>query len=219
MKAKVYFFRLVIGFSAFLTGISVYSFFQASQLGKFPTAAVENATQPNSEIDPTVELVKQAKAEAEVNIRREFAGLFEQVQADTEQSVRQEFEAKYSFVPDGEYYPSEDDLSEGFKNVQWLVIESTDWTNATADIPPRILTKGEFKAGKLYKFVKIAINNRLISFETEQINGIRYAFVGNFPDDTDFDEKHPADLLGILKKYKNGKLVAKQDFGFYVGGC
>jgi hypothetical protein len=194
MKTKTYFFRLIIALIALVIGLGVYRI-------------VERFSHSFDEKDACLNQPQNVIPIAPKEPPNETAPIQEDLQ-DSE------------FYPDGAYYPSDEDLVDGFRNLEELTIEANNWTNAEDyDKPQAILPKGVLKAGKSYKFAKISIGNRLISFETEKINGINFIFIGSFPDDSTFDEKHSADLIGVLAKYKDGKLVAKHEFGFYVSGC
>jgi hypothetical protein len=194
MKTKVYFFRLIIALIALVIGLGVYRIVERYQQSFEVEERCLNQTLTENPFalkqEPLVTIVTNN---------------------DTQDS---------EFYPDGEYYPSEEDLVDGFRNIEELTIEASDWTDATDNIPPKqISPKGMLKAGKEYNFKKMSINNRFISFETEKIKGVNFIFIGSFPDDSTFDEKHSADLIGVLAKYNDGKLVAKHEFGFYVPGC
>jgi hypothetical protein len=192
MKTKTYFFRLIIALIALVIGLGVYRIVERFQQSFDEHDACLNQPQNVIQVAPKEQPVETAP-----------------IQEDLQDS---------EFYPDGEYYPSEEDLVDGFRNLEELTIEANDWTEATDDIPPKqISPKGMLKAGNEFNFTKISINNRLISFETEKINGIKFTFVGNFLDPSDFEGNPP--LSGILTKYKDGKIVAKREFGFYADGC
>jgi hypothetical protein len=194
MKTKTYFFRLTIALIALVIGLGVYRVVERFQHSFDEKDACLNQPQNVIPIVTKEQITETAS-----------------IQEDLQDSA---------FNPDGEFYPNEEDLVDGFRNLESLTVEANDWTNATEDIPPKpISPNGMIKAGREYNFTKISINNRLLSFETEKINGISFIFIGSFPDDSTFDEKHPADLIGILTKYKNGKLIVQKSIGFYVDGC
>ncbi len=194
MKTKTYFFRLIIALIALVIGLGVYRIVE-----RFQQSFEEQETclhQPQN-------VIPIATKEETVETKS--------VQEDSQ---------NYQFYPDDTYYTWDENLPDGFRNLRYLTIETTDWINTKEDNKPQpILPKGELQAGKEYKFNKISINNRLISFETQKINGIHFTFVGTFPEDLVDETDHPIDLKGVLSKYKNGKLVAKHKVDFYVGGC
>jgi hypothetical protein len=194
MKTKTYFFRLIIALIALVIGLGVYRIVERFQHFFDEKDACLN--QPQNQIS--------------IALKEE----------PLETVSTQEDSQPREFYPDDEYYTYVEDLPDGFKNLEALTLKTTDWTNATEDIPPRpMLPEGTLIAGKSYKLIKININNRQFSFETEKINGIHFTFVGTFPEDAGAETDHPIDLKGILSKYRNGKLVAKHTFNFYVGGC
>lgn len=192
MKTKHYFFRLIIALIALVIGLGVYRL-------------VEHYQQSFEEQETCLNLPQNVMP---------IAAKEEQVETNPIQKERQPDE----FYPDGEYFPDEEDLVDGFRNLEELTVEANDWTNATEDVPPiPVLPKGSLKTDKFYNFVKISINNRLLSFETEKINGIKFTFIGNFSGPSDFEGNPP--LEGILTKYKNGKLIVQKSIGFYTDGC
>jgi hypothetical protein len=192
MKTKHYFFRLIIALIALVIGLGVYRIVERYQQSFEVEERCLNQPQNVIPIAPKEQPAETAS-----------------IQEDLQDSA---------FYPDGEYFPTEEDLVDGFRNLEELTIEANDWINTTEDIPPiPVLPKGSLKTDKSYNFVKISINNRMISFETEKINGIKFTFIGNFSDPSDFEGNPP--LEGILTKYKNGKLVVQKSVGFYADGC
>jgi hypothetical protein len=194
MKTKTYFFRLIIALIALVIGLGVYRIVERFQHSFEEKDACLNQPQNAIPIAP-----KEQPAET-APIQEDLQDL--------------------AFYPDGEYYPWEEHMPDGFKNFDELTIETQDWSNISKDTLPRAtLPNGMIKAGREYNFAKVSINNRDIFFETESINGIKFTFFGNFPEDVGDETDHPINLRGVLTKYKNGKVVAKHSFDFFVPDC
>jgi hypothetical protein len=75
-----------------------------------------------------------------------------------------------------------------------------------------------------FKFQAVTISDRDITFETREVKGVSYKFVGYFPKYPEFGEycdgcEYPPELKGVLTKLKNGKVVAEIHAEFYAGGC
>jgi hypothetical protein len=194
MKTKTYFFRLIIALIALVIGLGVYRIVE-----RFSHSVEEKDACLNQTQNPIPIALKEESLETV--------------------STQQDSQPR-EFYPDDEYYTYGEDLPDGFKNLEALTLKTTDWTNATEDIPPRpMLPKGTLIAGKSYKLIKININNRQFSFETEKIKGIYFTFIGTFPKDLVSKTDIPINLQGVLTKYKNGKLVVQKSVGFYADGC
>ena len=95
----------------------------------------------------------------------------------------------------------------------------------------RMPPKGSVETAKELDFTRIAINGRMIAFETETKNGVSYEFTGEFmgedkeefkvEDEVEDGETYTyyADLKGTLIKKRNGKKVAESDVKLQMGGC
>lgn len=198
MKTKVYFFRLIIGLSAFVLSVVIYFIWQG-----FPAksvTAIPSVVKPVAESSPV------------------FVPL---PPPETTVAVENNEEPADEFYPDGEFYP-QDDLPKAFKDIEVLEIEANDWSDYGENNnykPKPILAKGLLHTKTEFKFTKISINNRLISFETTSVKGIKYTFVGEYPKNAENSEDDGVDLKGVLRKFKDGKEIAKSKMGFYVSGC
>lgn len=190
MKAKVYFFRLIVAVIAFSIGIITFNFAFFIESGWQKVQAEEfydgNLTQPVSESEMNTEPTTD-----EIN--------------------------KYisKFVWGGDFYVF-DDLPKEFKNVEMVEIELADWSN---DLPQPILPQGFLRAESKYRFTKILVNNELISFETEIKNKISYKFVGKFLESSQIYSDLTPDLKGVLTKFKNGKKIAETNVEFGLSEC
>lgn len=202
MKTKVYFFRLMVGLTALFIGVSLYFVWQG--ISAQSVSAIPDLVKPVASASPVFVPLPP----------NEIKDLI------TEEPKTDE-EAAYEFYPDGDYYPL-DELPKVFNNIDFLEIAANDWSDYDGSEnyqPKPIVPKGALHTEIEYKFAKISINNRLISFETEKVKGINYTFVGEYPKDGKFGNDEWVDLQGILKKFKNGKEVAKSKIGFVVAGC
>lgn len=193
MKTKLYFFRLIIALIALVIGLGVYRLVEHYQ---------QSFEEQETCLTQPYYFVPDKTPELSAN---------DSVKTDSQDS---------EFYPDGEYYPNEEDLVDGFRNLEELTIEANDWANAEDyNKPQPILPKGTLKAGKSYKFAKISINNRIISFETENKKGVSYSFIGEFPKEQSDGDEWLVGISGFLRKFRDGKQVAKIKINFYVGGC
>lgn len=202
MKAKVYFFRVIIGITALFIGVSFYFIWQ--KVSAQSVSAIPDLVKPVASASPIF---------VPLPINEKTDSISEENTPDEETS--------YEFYPDGEYYPLNEQLK-GFKDIEFLEIEANDWSNygesenyQTKPIVPKAALHTKIE----YKIAKISINNRIISFETEKIKGVNYIFVGQYPKEGELENDEWVDLKGVLTKIKNGKVVAKSEIGFVVSGC
>lgn len=202
MKAKVYFFRVIIGITALLIGIGFYFIWQ--KVSAQSASAIPDMVKPVASASPVF---------VPLPVNEKTDSISEENRPDEEPS--------YQFYPDGEYYPL-NEQSKVFKDIEFLEIEANDWTDygESENYQPKpIVPKGALHTKIEYKIAKISINNRIISFETEKIKGINYIFVGEYLKDGKSENDEWVDLQGVLTKMKNGKVVAKSEIGFVAGGC
>ena len=200
MKTKVYFFRLTVGLTALFLGLGIYFVWQ--KISAQTVSAIPALVKPVAASSPIFVPLPPLEKTNLVN-----------------EEAKTEEETESEFYPDGNYYTSEE-LPKSFRNIESLSIEANDWSNygESENYDPKpMLAKGFLQGDTEYKFVKISINNRLISFETEKKNGISYTFVGEFPKES--ADGASGDLKGVLKKFKDGKQIAKSKVEFYVSGC
>lgn len=128
------------------------------------------------------------------------------------------------FNPDGSYSLDIEKVPKAFSDVEFLHIMTREYEDVERNYTNRpVVPFGSLDAKKVFRFEKIAIGNREISFETESVDGISYQFVGHFPISAEVINcegcEYPPDLTGILKKVKNGNVVAKLTAKFYIAGC
>ena len=201
MTAKIYFFRLIVSVCAFTLGILAYSAIQFCLIKTVPAEREFRHLIQNNDETKTIISPNDIKDAPTPNLPTE----------DTQNTNE--------FYPDGSFYVI-DDLPKSLKNLDLIYIEASDWSSATSiNSAKPIIPRGLLRAGKEYKFTKISINNRMISFETEEQKGIYYTFVGEFPKESGIYADLRADLKGVLKKYRNGKRITKISIGFDLGGC
>jgi hypothetical protein len=195
MEVRNDFFRLVVGLSAFALGIGVYFIWQSSPAET--VTAVPNTVKPFAESSP----------------------IFVPLPPPLETAVENEAEPADEFYPDGSFYP-DGELPKAFKDIEVLMIEATDWYDEKDNYKPKpMLVKGSLHTKNQFKFAKISINNRLISFETTTVKGIKYTFVGEYQKNPESSENDGIDLKGMLKKFKDGKEIGSSKMGFYASGC
>jgi hypothetical protein len=130
------------------------------------------------------------------------------------------------FDPTGAYSLNIEKAPKAFADIEFLEIVTREYTeeDGGAYTNRPVVPSGRLQTKKDFSFTKIAIGNREISFETESVDGISYQFVGHFPisraEVIDCEGcEYPPDLTGILKKVKNGKVVAEITAKFYFVGC
>lgn len=129
-----------------------------------------------------------------------------------------------SFDPSGGYSLDMEIVPKTFADIEYLEIVTHEYLEENESYISRpIVPTGMLKTKKSFAFTKILVGNREISFETESIDGIRYQFVGVFPESNEMINceacEYPPDLKGQLKKIKNGRVVAEWHAKFYVQGC
>ena len=200
MKAKVYFFRLIIGLSTFGLGIGVYFVWQS-----FPAQTVEAI--PN--------MVKPVAVASPI-----FMSLQPVTDSKADEAVENIEEKEDEFYAGGDYYLI-GNSPKGFEDFESLSISTDDWDDKLEKLAPTA-PKGSLFTKKEHKFTRIAINNRWLSFKTEKINGISYEFIGNYPKE-EISLNNGEDfvyLQGRLIKFKDGKKVAEIEVKFgAIDGC
>jgi hypothetical protein len=206
MKTKHYLFRFAVAFTAFIFGIFFFNAWQyissAAQETETEIATIQPVSQPEiAAVPPPV---------AEMTIIETTSA------TDLDENV------EYQFDGSGDYYIT-GDLTKYFTDVEQITIITHDYTNASEEnnyqgtlIPP----KGSIWAKKEYKFARINIANKQISFETQARKGISYKFVGKFVDYNQCSQEEYADLEGRLIKMLNGKRVAESEVRLVlIEGC
>lgn len=171
---------------------------------------IQNSAPSTEEIEKTIAAAKQKN---------------DQEAEKTEEST----DDKYDYA--GEYCLYDDPVK-GFDDFEKLDITTLDYSKATPEnsyqtrpIPPEgfIYTTG----GKLFRYTRISLGKKQISFVTEAKNGISYRFEGEFPSGesigvkstNDFVYQERVDLKGRLTKLRDGKKIAEAEVKLYVGGC
>jgi hypothetical protein len=204
MKINVYVFKWIIALLTFAAGCGIY--WTITYWQTVPEVPVEVANEIPATCLTETEYLKQFT---------EISNYLDELKAVN--LKKEETSNIENFYPDGEYVLYED-VPKAFKNIEFISLQTYDW-NTNDDKPKSLTPKGFLKAQKSYKFSKISINNRLISFETETVNNVSYKFIGEYPDYSDNSEYKGYDLKGTMTKYKNNKKIAKTMIAFYVEGC
>ncbi len=140
----------------------------------------------------------------------------EPVNASDTENVN-EFYAAGSFYLDGEKLPKEFRDFEGLEIQTHDMEQMRDAENWGVPIPP----KGWVLAKKQFNFARIAINAKIIAFQTETVGGVSYRFTGEYHhvDYCETDGTTP-DLVGRLIKIRDGRWAAEMKAGFYAScGC
>jgi hypothetical protein len=208
MKAKVYLFRVVIGLIAFGLGIGIY--WTIKGFGEFES---EYPTCLNYPAEISLEEANIVKEELNPNGSLSLTNR-DMTAAQTTEVIED------SFYAGGDYYLI-GDLPKDFKDFDYLSISTDDWDDKAKTLFP-IPPKGSLFMRKEHKFIRIAINNRQISFKTEKINGVSYEFTGNYPKE-EVSLNNSEDyvyLQGRLIKFKDGKRIAEIEAKFgAIDGC
>lgn len=203
MKIKIYLFRLTATLTTFFFAVAV---FNALQFFRAPISAPRAVAEP----------VKAFAAEPE-GMRSDTE--FEEQTINSSPEITQ---PEPEFDASGSYYFAREKPPKGFENFEFLEISARDYETESDEyvggipIPP----KGFVQTKKEYKFVRIGIGDKEISFETEKIGGVSYQFNGRFrSEDSYLSGEDSADLKGRLVKLKNGKKIAETKAEFFAGGC
>jgi hypothetical protein len=154
--------------------------------------------------------------------RDEIAASIEPV-AVNENDEAEQAEPEQTFVPEGWFYADEEEMPEAFRDIDHIEIMLFDYEKVDADgnhgvgIPP----KGSLQAKKVFRFSRIAIFDRKITFQTNTVGGVSYRFTGEFWSGDSCELNGPTpDLTGELIKIKDGKWAAAMKANLYQGcGC
>jgi hypothetical protein len=208
MKTKKYLFRLVVGLLTLALGVGVYYFFVYIE---------NNNVNENDE--------KHCFNSQPVAEESEISKVFTNVPEIADLKIHDEVTSDETFYPDGSYCLFKEDLPKGLRDIDFINIEANEWNESDDEIPPKpIAPKGFIGISKKsglseLKFTKISLNNRLITFETERKNGIHYSFTGEFPKEQNDGNEWSVDLKGLLRKYRDGKQIAKISVRFQAECC
>lgn len=203
MKVRIYFFRIIVGLMTFTAGLGIYFVWQ-----NFPAPTV-------SKISPMVSPIASASP-----VFVSFPPVT-QTNNPVNKTVENE-ETEENFYPDGDYYLI-GDLPKAFRDFDYLTVNANKHEaekDGTSSWKPMV-TEGFIFTKTKFKFVRISINNRQISFETEKVNGVSYKFTGVYPKE-DFSLNDGEDyiaLQGRLTKFKDGKKIATIKAKFGVIEC
>lgn len=132
--------------------------------------------------------------------------------------------SRFDFDPTGAYSLNIEKAPKAFADIEFLEIVTREYTEDDGTYTNRpVVPSGKLQTKEEFTFSRIAVGNHEISFETDSVDGISYQFVGQFPDSAEVINcegcEYPPDLSGILKKVKNGKVIAELNTKFYLAGC
>lgn len=206
MNIKKYTFRFAMTVFAFLVGYSANSGYHKIE-PYYQTAQVDE-TAPGMNVDSFAAGVGEIPNESSVHLPP-FAVADENYDAA-------------DFNPTGEYYLADENVQGGFRDFDYLEIQTHAYNDAAdpddswTPIPP----KGSIHAKRSYKFKSVMVSPTFVAFETEAVRGISYRFAGKFSQTYQtMEEGGMANFRGRLTKLKYGKIVAAMDAAFYIGGC
>ena len=124
-------------------------------------------------------------------------------------------------IPEGAYVVHDSKLPHSFRDISHFAFETTIYEESQDEPWRAIPPKGTLVIGKkTYKFTRIAVSAKTIGFQTEERNGVRYKFTGEFNnfDYCETDEELP-DVIGRLIKLERNKLAAEAEVSFSSPGC
>jgi hypothetical protein len=187
MRLKVYFLRVALAFATFVLGVGLYgagqylkSFFET----KPPKASVAVEKQEVVKVVPVTD--KSASTETE----------------------------EEDYGNGGNFYIALDveDLPKEFKDFGEIKIIDRLYDVDREKYPEGIVIapEGYVEAKQKYKFTRISVSRKSLSFETEAKKGISYKFVGEF----DNDDETATVFKGRLTKMRDGKKLASERFNF-----
>lgn len=210
MKIKIYLLRVAAAVAAFVFGISIFGVGQYFQ-SVFQTKEQKTELVMPVKVEPVriEELIYPPR-----NIEVAKTPVSEQTVADTESE-----EKTFCQFDAGGNYSIIGDLPKGFEDFDTLSIVTRDYETEPEDvdgipIPPN----GYVFTSKEFKFTRINIAGKQITFETQTKKGISYRFAGKFVDEpkaTDEETDYP-ELVGRLIKMRDGKKIAESKVSFGV---
>ena len=112
-------------------------------------------------------------------------------------------------------------VPKAFVDIEALNIETHKYWQENGDwfFKP-IVPTGNLWSKNEFKFKSITLSAREITFETGEVSGVSYRFVGYFPRNPEFEYcdgcEYPPNLKGKLTKLKNNKMVAESNADFYI---
>lgn len=207
---KKYLFRLGVALLAFTSGTAVFS-------------GVRFLRRELQAPPPASKIKESFSGEEIVRLNSEITEQLKNIESETE--AQTEPEDEWQWDGSGEFYLAAEVLPKGFKDFEFMEIITRDYEvqDETGAYGVPIPPQGFIQTKTKFKFVRIGIGNKQVSFETEKINGISYKFTGNYREENGDScpiEENSVDLKGRLVKMKNGKEIAETSVGFHVScGC
>lgn len=141
-------------------------------------------------------------------------------------SARPDDAPSMPFDPIGDYALDTATLPKAFADLEYLTLEVSEYYEQDGEYLSRpIVPRGAIHGKKEFKFSRIAIGGRELTFQTRTVGGISYRFVGRFPvpEEAGGDEEEvegSPSLVGKLIKIRNGKWEAAMEAKFYLyHGC
>lgn len=134
-------------------------------------------------------------------------------------------ESETEFYGGGWFYLDQEKTPKEFSDIENMEIVTHDFEKMDADGTPGvpIPPKGELKAKWSFRFSRISISEKAMSFKTETVNGVSYRFSGTYSSRYDYEcgiNGETPRLDGQLIKIKDGKWAASMKTNFYEScGC
>jgi hypothetical protein len=198
MKLRVYLLRMAVGAAAFVFGIGIFGAVQF-------LSSFYNTAKPKAEATK----MEKPKDEATTENIKPPADFFEPIEQPAAEPDS-DASGAYGII---------EDLPKEFKDFSYIDIAERDYASMSEENPDGkpIVPEGFFETtARKYKFTRISISRKFITFETETKKGISYKFVGEF---TGGGDETGAIFKGRLTKMRDGKKVASGKFGFTHTGC
>ncbi|MCC6328482.1 MAG: hypothetical protein IT174_08195 [Acidobacteria bacterium] len=206
VAAPVFFFSLTVGIAVFSVAADVASYLGTDQI---PDAKVQALSLPTSSVQPPdlgpldPQLADRSKDESDAE------------EATKDQVPEYEWSGVYAFDTES--------LPKAFRGLGYMEVNLYDVEKIGEDGEPgvRIPPKGYLLAETEFKFKRIAVAGKHISFQTETVNGVSYRFTGEYLA-LDYCETGGAtpDVSGELIKIVNGRWAAAMKAKLYEEcGC
>lgn len=206
VAAPVFFLSLTVGIAVFSVAATVASYLRTEQM---PDAKVQALVLPTSSAQPP------------------DLGPLESQTADPVLDEIDAEEARKDQVPEyewsGVYVFDTESMPKAFRGLGYMELNLYDFEKTGEDGEPGvpIPPKGYLFAGAEFKFKRIAVAGKQISFQTETVNGVSYRFTGEYLA-LDYCETGGAtpDVSGELIKIVNGRWAAAMKAKLYEEcGC
>lgn len=194
----VFFFSLTVGIAVFSVAAAVASYLRTEQI---PDVKAQASALPSSSAQ--AQLADPSKDESDAE------------EATKDQVPEYEWSGVYAFDTES--------LPKAFRGLGYMEVNLYDFEKIGEDgeYGVRIPPKGYLLAETEFKFKRIAVAGKHISFQTETVNGVSYRFTGEYLA-LDYCETGGAtpDVSGELIKIVNGRWAAAMKAKLYEEcGC